>query len=173
MSKPTVEEQDRIWNEHAEYSFHRKELMVASTIDTLNKAGYYITKAIVPDLSDAHLAHPNSIENPLNPDSYHLKDCPFCSSNAVMSGLFPNGQYYVRCSQCRASMYYDRMDKSTAHWNQRCLPDLSDEYNEIVSARQKWVELEENISEAFCLGKILLYESMRDKGYIKLNNIKE
>lgn len=49
----------------------------------------------------------------------NLKPCPFCNGKAEMSGMFPSGQYYVQCSECRASIWDDREDKVIGHWNRR------------------------------------------------------
>lgn len=48
-----------------------------------------------------------------------LLPCPFCGSNAELSGRFPLGQYYIQCSGCRVSLWHDRPDKAIANWNSR------------------------------------------------------
>lgn len=49
----------------------------------------------------------------------HLKPCPFCNGEAVLSGLYPLGQYYIQCLECRVSLWDDREDKAVGHWNMR------------------------------------------------------
>lgn len=48
-----------------------------------------------------------------------LLPCPFCGSQAELSGRFPQGQYYISCLECRASLWHDRKDKAIGAWNKR------------------------------------------------------
>lgn len=48
-----------------------------------------------------------------------LLPCPFCGSDAELSGMFPHGQYYIQCTGCRVSLWYDRVDKAIGMWNTR------------------------------------------------------
>ncbi len=50
-----------------------------------------------------------------------LKPCPLCGQLAMLSGMFPSGQYYIQCSQCRCSIWEDREDKAVALWNMRSM----------------------------------------------------
>ncbi len=49
----------------------------------------------------------------------NLKPCPFCNGTAELSGMFPSGQYFIQCSECRVSLWDDRQDKAIGHWNIR------------------------------------------------------
>lgn len=49
----------------------------------------------------------------------YLKPCPFCNGKAELSGMFPQGQYYVQCMECRVSLWHDRKDKAISNWNMR------------------------------------------------------
>lgn len=49
----------------------------------------------------------------------NLKPCPFCKGKAKLSGMFPSGQYYIECEECRAGLWEDRKDKAIGHWNLR------------------------------------------------------
>jgi Lar family restriction alleviation protein len=48
-----------------------------------------------------------------------LLPCPFCGEDASISGMFPQGQFYVTCGGCRVSLWHDRKDKAIANWNAR------------------------------------------------------
>lgn len=48
-----------------------------------------------------------------------LLPCPFCGSKATLSGMFPQGQYYISCTGCRVSLWQDRTDKAISNWNTR------------------------------------------------------
>lgn len=48
-----------------------------------------------------------------------LLPCPFCGSDAELSGCFPYGQYYIKCTECRVSLWHDRKDKAIGAWNTR------------------------------------------------------
>ncbi len=67
------------------------------------------------------LAHSNNEKRPMEAD---LLPCPFCGCKAELSGCFPNGQYYIACSGCRVSLWYDRKDKAIGMWNKRISPTL-------------------------------------------------
>ncbi len=64
------------------------------------------------------LIYPDNKKRPLQALS-ELLPCPFCGSKAELSGCFPNGQYYIQCTGCRVSLWYDRMDKAVGCWNNR------------------------------------------------------
>ena len=68
------------------------------------------------DLFDIH--HPNNKKRLIEPLS-KLLPCPFCGGEAKLSGCFPNGQYYIKCTGCRVSLWYDRQDKAVGCWNKR------------------------------------------------------
>ncbi len=60
--------------------------------------------------------HPNNVKRSID---VNLLPCPFCGAKAELSGCFPNGQYYIACTGCRASLWYDRKDKAIGAWNSR------------------------------------------------------
>lgn len=76
-------------------------------------------------------------------DINHLKPCPFCNGKAELSGMFPSGQYYIECSECRASIWEDRKDKVIGHWNMRngqddiCNSKLSENKQTLKELRNK------------------------------------
>ncbi len=49
----------------------------------------------------------------------YLKPCPFCNGEAELSGMYPSGQYYIQCLECRVHLWEDRKDKAIGHWNKR------------------------------------------------------
>ncbi len=65
------------------------------------------------------LIHPNNKKSPIEAE---LLPCPFCGNKAELSGCFPNGQYYITCTGCRVSLWYDRKDKAIGAWNRRTKP---------------------------------------------------
>lgn len=62
---------------------------------------------LYPESEGSELSEPN------------LKPCPFCGCKPTITGQFPQGQYYIKCDNCRASMWYDRRDKVIDMWNRR------------------------------------------------------
>lgn len=83
------------------------------------------------------LVHPNTEKKPL---AANLLPCPFCGGKAELSGRFPSGQYYVGCTGCRVSLWYDREDKSVDAWNTRYAEQEAKGFAEFLG-KEGWVRL--------------------------------
>ena len=60
----------------------------------------------------------------------NLKICPFCGSEAEISG-YDNGMYQCVCQNCKSTqgVFYDFPEEAAFAWNNRPIEDLKDDEN--------------------------------------------